>query len=227
MRVRAVHLALAGFGVGLLTAVPSAQQPVSHSAPATRSAVSAAPLPTIAGSWKFDPNSSDDDERNWRRPVRPDMVPATGRGRMSSRGGAGANPGRMGRVSRRQSSASSRSENAVYRALRDLLEAAESYRIAVGADSVTLTDDLDRTTSYATDGTKEKHRLGGTEFEAETTWDRGQLRQTITAGALTLSKVFLPSDDGHTLYVEIRVVKPDLKPPVKTVNRVYTRVDIQ
>jgi hypothetical protein len=226
MPVRARHLALAGMSVTWLAAVPLAQQPAPPAAAADPPVPHAAPVPSIGGSWKFDATDSKDDERNWRRPVRPEAEPgAARRGGMSSPMVVGDNPGPAGPVYVRRASVSSREENAMRRALRDLLELAETYRIDVGSDRVTMTDDLGRTISYATDGTKETHLVGGTEFEVESAWYHAQLTQTISAGALRLSQVFLPGDDGRTLFLEIRVVKPDLKPPVKTVSRVYRRVD--
>jgi hypothetical protein len=224
MHVCAVRLLLAGAGVGLLVAVPSAQRPLPQPGAAAGPVARTAPAPSIAGLWKFDEGDSKDDERNWRRPVRPDpslMATGAGSGPMMT----GALPGPSAPVFMRRPGPDARTDNAVRRALRDLLEAAESYRIEVTADHVTMTDDLGRTIAYATDGAREKHRLGATEFEAETNWYRAQLVQKISSGALSLSQVFLPSDDGQTMFLEIRVEKPDLKPPVKVVNRVYTRID--
>ena len=74
-------------------------------------------------------------------------------------------------------------DNDIRRAVRDLLELAQQYTIDVGNDTVTLSDDLQRVTTFATDGRREKHRSGATEYESTTSWNTdNQLVQELSRG---------------------------------------------
>ena len=108
-------------------------------------------------------------------------------------------------------------------AMRDLLEIAEKLSFRFSEDSVSITDDLNRTLTFATTGAKEKRQLSATEFNARTRFSGGALTQLVTSDELTMTEVYLPSEDGSEMLVSITVDKPDFKPPLKDIMRVYTR----
>ena len=108
--------------------------------------------------------------------------------------------------------------------LRDLLEIAESYSVTIDAGRATFTDDLERVLVFSLNGRKEKHRLAATEFEARTAWDGARLTIDIEAyGGFRMSQVYVPSEDGQSLFVAMVVQKPKFTPPIKNVTRVYRR----
>jgi hypothetical protein len=179
----------------------------------------------LAGRWMFDDKNSREDQRNWRRPVADDtqnlISPRTG---PPAVGLLTPGPGMpMGSVGPHSSAGVY--ENDVRRAMRDLLELAPMYAISVGDGTVTITDDLDHTTTFATDGRREKRQQGATEFESQTTWNAdGQLVQDIAwTKELRLSQVWFPGDDGASLFVWIKVLKPTFTPPIKDIRRTYGR----
>jgi hypothetical protein len=111
---------------------------------------------------------------------------------------------------------------------RDLLEVPESLTIRVAADSVTFTDDLDRTQTYPTNGRKQKYQIGAAVFDARTTWQNGQLKKQITAAEdFKMAETYFLSDDGQRLFVIIRLGEQRKDLPVVGVNRVYDRIQAQ
>ena len=231
----ALRHVLAGVGVvACVIAVSASQQ--SQSSEAAGSGAPAERAANLAGSWEFNEDASKDDQRNWRRPVgqtRP--VPGSGggggggggysgggQGPTSMGGGPGGWGGGGGGYLPRPSSAMYEAD--LRRALRDLLEVAESFRIALGPGHVVITDDLERTLTFSTTGKKEKHRVGTTTFEARTIWDGGLLKQDIeSVGGFHMMQVFFPSEDGQTLFLSITVDRPEFKPPIKPITRTYRR----
>lgn len=210
MRARTVLVVLVGVGIAARAAAPAAQQreAMVRASEKPSSAMPGAPPPSVEGTWGFNANETHEDQRNWRRVVHPDLdtsqpPPA---------------PSRLGVLPPEAY------DNDVRRALRDLLEVAQSYTLSVHDKDVTITDDLDRATTYATDGHREKHQFGATEFDSRTTWDRALLSQQIDAlDMIKMSQVFMPSEDGRSLFIWIKVDKPDMTPPIKPITRVYSR----
>jgi hypothetical protein len=216
--------ALSALGVSALEAQqPSTPQPSPVVTPAAR-----LPASALAGTWAFDEKGTFEDQRNWRRPVVGD-APAPRAGSPASSGssayGAGSpGPGvPLGYGGPR--SAAGLFDNDIRRAVRDLLELAQQYTIDVGSDTVTLSDDLQRATTFATDGRREKHRSGATEYESKTSWNAdNQLVQELSHGKdLKVQLIWLPANEGKAMFVWIKVEKPTFTPPIKDIKRVYLR----
>ena len=241
MSRRALRHVLVGLGVFACVAGGSARQ-ASPTSPSAQAPSASGPPPAeraanLAGSWEFDDGQSKEDQRNWRRPVGaarpiPSNTGGRGGGFPGSSAGYPGGPGGMmppmggggGGFVPRPSSAAYDTE--LRRALRDLLEVAAGYEIALKQDQVIITDDLERTLTFSTSGKKEKHRIGATNFESRTSWDGGLLMQDIEAvGGFHMSQVFFPAEDGQSMFVSIRVDKPDFKPPIKPITRTYRRTN--
>lgn len=197
------------------------QNPVATPAPPARLGPDA-----LAGRWTFDDKDSHEDQRNWRRPVADDTQELTGpRATPPAVGLWTPGPGVPMNSAGPRSSAGV-FDNDVRRAMRDLLELAPTYAISIGDGTVTITDDLEHKTTFATDGRKEKHMQGATEYESHTTWNAdGQLVQDVAwTKELRLSEIWFPGDDGTSLFVWIKVLKPTFTPPVKDIRRTYMKV---
>jgi len=193
--------------------------------PPTASAAARLGPDVLAGRWTFDDKDSHEDQRNWRRPVADDTQALTGpHAAPPAVGGWMPGPGVPMSAAGPRSSAGI-FDNDVRRAMRDLLELASSYKISLGDSIVTITDDLEHTTTFATDGRKEKHTQGATEYESRTIWNAdGQLMQDVTwTKELRVSEVWFPGDNGASLFVWIKVLKPTFTPPVKDIRRAYVR----
>ena len=221
-----VRQVLAGLGVVACVAGMSAvQEPQSPAPEANSSPVK------LAGSWEYSEDASKEDPRNWRRPVgstqplaNPGGFPAGGPDGGGRR--PAGDPGWGGGGGFIPRPASAQFEGDLRRALRDLLEVAETFDIVLKPDQVVITDDLDRTLTFSTTGKKEKHRIGATNFETKTVWEGAILKQDIEAiGGFHMTQVYFPSADGQTLFVSMTVDKPEFKPPIKPITRTYRRVN--
>jgi len=221
MEARAFWFASIPVIVGVLAAAPAAQDRVALPASST-------PSTALAGKWVIDDAAVREDARNWRRPVgaAPFAGPtATGGGQPQAVGpGPGGPVGAPGRP-RPAGSLGEPYDSDVRRALRDLLEVTRRFDIAVMSAQVTFTDDLARVFTFATDGRREKHRAGGTEYDVRTTWDGDVLVQDISAyREFKMSQAFRLSEDRTQLFVWLTVEKPTLVPPVRQLRRVYARL---
>src|SRR5580692_7331893 len=201
---RRVSLLVAGWLVLGLAWSSFAQQTAATGLPAATE---------LAGTWKLDRAKTKDDQGVWKR--RLDAL----------RAAQEADPDAGSVFSLRTSHAPFAGDWQLRSAMRDLLEVAESLSFRVSSDSVTITDDLQRALTFATSGTKEKRQLAATEFNVRTRFTGGALTQQMTVDELTLTEVYLPSEDGREMLVSISVDKPDFQPPLKTIMRVYTRAD--
>lgn len=109
--------------------------------------------------------------------------------------------------------------------IRDLLEVPERLMFAVSPEAVTITDDLERARTYATDNKSKRYQLGAATFNARTHWDGPQLKQQVwTTLGLKMFETYFLSQDAKRLFVIIRIgdpVKGELQPGV---NRVYDRI---
>lgn len=204
MRWSTVTLVVGWLGCGLMGPV-SARQTVAD-----------APVPVthLAGTWKLDRDKTKDGQDVWRR--RLDALRAQQAAEMPEFFGSSPTRASQGPLS---------ADWTLKSAMRDLLETAESLSFRISGDSVTITDDLERAITFATTGTKEKHQLAATEFNARTRFTGGALTQRLTVDELALTEVYLPSADGKEMLVSISVTKPDFDPPLKPIMRIYTRVD--
>jgi hypothetical protein len=123
-----------------------------------------------------------------------------------------------------ESKARRRIEVQALTAMRDLLELSEHLDFTVEAGRVTVLDDLQRRLSYATNGKRETHQLGTTEFTSRTRWSETALMQTFEVGPhFQMTEALVPSEDRSRLFVVLKVTRPTLSPPVKNIERVYTR----
>jgi hypothetical protein len=109
--------------------------------------------------------------------------------------------------------------------MRDLLEVAQSLDLKIAPNAVTMTDDIDRSRTYPTDGSRQHYRLGGSEFNARVQWRDSQLRKDIDAAfGFKMTEVYYLSDDGQRLFVILRVAGAPRNAPIGA-NRVYDRAE--
>lgn len=109
--------------------------------------------------------------------------------------------------------------------MRDLLEVPQSLDLKIAPDAVTMTDDIDRSRTYPTDGRRQHYRLGGSEFNARVQWRDSQLRKDIDAAfGFKMTEVYYLSDDGQRLFVIVRVGNTPKNAPIGA-NRVYDRAE--
>ena len=109
--------------------------------------------------------------------------------------------------------------------LRDLMEIAPGLSFEVTGTSVTLTDDLDRSLTFPTDGRKQKYLLGAAMFNAKAYWEGSKLKLDIEGpNSLKLNQTLFLSEDGSRLFLIIRVGEPVKGERPTGVNRVYDRV---
>lgn len=226
---RRMHVLLAAALSALCVSAVAAQQPSTPQTGPVVTPTPKLPMTALAGTWTFDEKGTSEDQRNWRRPVaadaavtRPGSTPSSGGSSTYGTGSPG--PGvPLGYGGPR--SASGLFDNDVRRAMRDLLELAQQVTIDVGNDTVTLGDDLQRSTTFATDGRREKHRSGATEYESKTSWNAdNQLVQELSRGKdLKVQLIWLPANEGKAMFVWIKVEKPAFTPPIKDIKRVYLK----
>lgn len=108
---------------------------------------------------------------------------------------------------------------------RDLLEVPETLTFELADESVTITDDLDRTWTYRTDGQEEQQQIAASRFDVRTTWLNDQLRQEITSSSrFEMDQTYFVSADGQRLFVIIRIGEPDDDESQPGYDRVYDRV---
>ena len=112
---------------------------------------------------------------------------------------------------------------------RDLLEIAETLTFDVAADSVTVTDDLQRVRTFPTDNERQRYRLGASEFFARVRWEDGRLRRDIegTFGAFRMFETYFLSPGANRLFLIIRVGDVARGRVQVAVDRVYDRVDAE
>ena len=224
-------------GVGVVACAAAASASQQASTEGAGAALPAERAAALAGTWELNEAASQDDQRNWRRPVgssNPLAGPGGGGGGGRRSGGDGMPPsmggggwggggfGGGGYIPRPSSGVY---EADLRRALRDLLEVAGSLQIELKPEQVVVTDDLERTLTFSTIGRKEKHRIGATNFQARAAWDGGVFKLDIeSVGDFRMTQAFVPSEDGQTLFVSITVERPEFKPPIKPITRTYRRV---
>lgn len=110
--------------------------------------------------------------------------------------------------------------------MRDLLEIPELLTVSVTPESITFKDDLDRTRTYPTDGSKRSYRLGGSAYDARVVWRNSQLRKDIDGDyGFKMSEVYFLSTDAKRLFVILRVADMRKNAPPIGADRVYDRVD--
>lgn len=169
------------------------------------------------GSWKVDRRQFPDDQDVWRRRV--DAMPDD---TAASRRTIVGPPDPL--LSAPILNASGLDIALLRTAMRDLLETAERLSFQIKPDAVTITDDLNRTLTYATTGAKEKRQLAATKFDVKTRWNGQALTQEISAWTFSMTEVYLLRDDGQELLVSIKIDKPQFQPPIKNIARVYVRI---
>ena len=109
---------------------------------------------------------------------------------------------------------------------RDLLEVPEALTIAITPTAMVITDDLGRTRTYPTDGTKQKYRLGAAEFDARMEFRDSQFLKSIEGiYGFRMTETYFLSPDASRLFVMIRVGQPRQNAPQTGFNRVYDRIE--
>jgi hypothetical protein len=109
--------------------------------------------------------------------------------------------------------------------MRDLLEVPESLTIRVTSDDITITDDLDRTRAYPTDGSRHHYQLGASQFNARVAWHDSQLRQEIDGDyGFKMNETYFLSPDGKRLFVMLRVPTSGRNAAPIGADRIYDRV---
>jgi len=109
---------------------------------------------------------------------------------------------------------------------RDLLEVPERLTIAVTPTAITFTDDLDRSRTYPTDGSKHKYRIAASQFDARVVWRDSQLRKDIEGDVgFKMSEVYFLSKDASRLFVILRIPGSRKDAPPVGADRVYDRVE--
>jgi len=109
---------------------------------------------------------------------------------------------------------------------RDLLEVPEALTIAITPAAMVITDDLGRTRTYPTDGTKQKYRLGAAEFDARMEFRDSQFLKSIEGiYGFRMTETYFLSPDASRLFVMIRVGQPRQNAPQTGFNRVYDRIE--
>lgn len=109
--------------------------------------------------------------------------------------------------------------------LRDLLEVPEKLTIRAAAAQVSITDDLKRERTYATDGKRRKYQLSAATFEASSGWQDSAFRkETHGSNNFKMTETYVLSEDGKRLFVIIRIGDPKRPETMAGVNRVYDRI---
>jgi hypothetical protein len=109
---------------------------------------------------------------------------------------------------------------------RDLIEIPEALTIAVTPAAIAITDDLGRTRTYPTDGTKRKYQLGAAEFDARMEFRDSQFLKSIEGiYGFRMTETYFLSPDASRLFVMIRLGQPRRDVPQPGFNRVYDRVE--
>lgn len=174
----------------------------------------------IVGAWLLNAELSDDP------PEARDEARSRGGGRMPGGGRPGGFGGGMrGRGVTRGGSMPDREEMRDRRELLELLvQPPPTLKIAQGAGAVTFAERDGRTTTYATNGKKEKHVLGTTQVETRTRWDGRRLVKEISAGGgVKATETYsIDENDGGRLHVLVKVESAPM--PRLTLRRVYDAV---
>ena len=234
----------------LLAQIATPQTPSSSGPAATVVVPAASPRPKedLTGSWKYNPDQSVNvatgrletaRAANERRGAaagapRGGGGPGAGPGPVVSSGMPGRSPGGpgdpgggggMGFGSGMPPSAALNIYQQSRDTLRDLMEIAPGLSFEVTDTTVTLTDDLERTLMFPTDGRKQKYLLGAAIFDAKAYWEGSKFKLDIAGpNSLKLNQTLFLSEDGSRLFLIIRVGEPVKGEWPTGVNRVYDRV---
>ena len=218
-----------GIIVGLLSvAVVAAQAPGDASPPAFTSVA----LPVeFAGVWDYNALESINivtgrPEQSPRSATQRGAAVVPQNGRASSSGGEGGPaPGRVSVTRGLGLGPTPEMMREARDMSRDLLEVPEALTISVRNQAVSFTDDIDRERTYPVDGSKQKYRLGASEFHARVEWTGTQLRKDIEGSfGFRMSEVYFLSPDARRLFVIIRLGSQGRNRLPTGVNRVYDRV---
>jgi hypothetical protein len=215
--------------VGLLGGpVAAAQAPADASSPAFTSIA----LPQeFSGVWDYNALESINivtgrPEQSPRSATQRSAPAVPQNGRASSSGGEGAPaPGRIAVIRGSGLGPTPEMMREARDMSRDLLEVPEALTINVHNQVVSFTDDIERVRTYPVDGSKQKYRLGASEFHARVEWNGTQLRKDIEGSfGFRMSEVYFLSPDARRLFVIIRIGSQGRNRLPTGVNRVYDRV---
>jgi hypothetical protein len=219
-----------------LLAVASAFQGQRASSDADHSA--------LAGSWRLDETQTDLTAENWRNRKTELHPPAPC---LSTTGGSGeATTSDCGPAMWTSDTYNPKGVQVLNAFGPDLLEASPTLTLQIGTSSVTIGGELRETIAFTTDGKKQKIRVlvrhaplrpppdgrkGAPPLSEDVTvkthWDGASLVQELSSEqfgtALAMTQTLLPAADGRQLFVLIDIRTPKLKPPLKSIRRVYLR----
>jgi len=207
--------------VGLVVWAISSGPPVL--AQAGEQAVAVTPGPQqFAGLWAYSAEHS--------------INASTGRPERGARGGAAPRPTIARATPDAQTGGDTRGETSPFAPsaqlmresrdmMRDLLEIAETLEFSVSDATVTMTDDLDRVRTFSTDGSRQRTRLGASEFSARVRWDGNRLRRDIEGTfGFRMTETYFLSPDATRLFVILRVGNTARGRRPVGADRVYDRV---
>lgn len=207
---------------GQTTAEPPERMPAQSTLPAA-----------FAGMWDYNPTDSINvatgrPEQTPRSATQRGVAPAGGRGggapaATGARGAGTTGGGRSGQgLGVGPTPAMMREARDMS---RDLLEVPEALTIALTDSTVSITDDIERRHVYPVDGSRNKYRLGASEFNARVRWTGTELRKEIEgAFGFKMSETYYLSADAQRLFVIIRLEIDGRSRQLQGVNRVYDRL---
>jgi hypothetical protein len=173
---------------GPITATPTQPSPATGANPAPPPA----PRTTILGTWKFNPDDSDDPRKKREDSRGSNGGYGGGRGRMGG-GYPGGGPGGYGR--RGGESDEERQK------MRELLAPAKKITISMTGAEVDLMDDQDRKRAFMTDGRKLQKSKDGNYQEIAAKFDGTRLvSDEKDPRGNKMSRTFELSADGRQLY---------------------------
>ncbi len=161
---------------------------------------------------------------------------ATGRAERGARGGSAPRPAITRATPDAQTGGDTRGETSPFAPsaqlmrenrdmMRDLLEIAETLEFTVSDGAVTITDDLERVRTFSTDGSRQRTRLGASEFSARVRWDGNRLRRDIEGTfGFRMTETYFLSPDANRLFVILRVGNTARGRRPAGADRVYDRV---
>jgi hypothetical protein len=197
---------------------PSGPITAAPSQPAPATAPNPAPLPpprtTILGTWKFDPDNSDDPRKRRQESQNSNGGYGGGRGR----GGGGYPGGGHGGYGGRRGGGESDEER---QKMRELFTPAKSITLSMTGAEVDLVDDRDRKRALMTDGRKLKKSKDENYQEIAAKFEGNRLvTDEKDPRGNKMSRTFELSSDGRQLYETLHMTSGRSNTPL-VIRHVY------